>query len=493
MRQLADRDGAVVVAAYREVYSGVTADRPEFKDVLARAAIGEVQAIYVAAFDRLTRSSSPSEIEELRRALIRLRVDLISPAQRWEFSDPGADTPESELTFHMLGAVAGYDKRKITHRLTAGKTAKAKAGHWVGGPTPYGYCAVFAPDGTRSFVVDEERAAVVRRAFDLYLQGRGYVAIARDLNGAGHLAPRGGRWSQAGVKVILTNGLYGGLAEHHKLTGARKAGELHTVPSLDFPALLPVETVYAVRAAMARRRQRPRVDVPEQHPLSGILRCGSCGAGMVWENRRNYAGGKRRVYHYYTCRSRVDPSRACPLILSYSAKTAHALVLDALRRALVDMRLGTAAPPPTSASEAVARTIIEHRGRVQQLDQEEVRLTRELAQGALVGRTDIYLRAVDAIAAERASLVAALAGLERGAVTTASSAEARAALVGVADWSATLEPDDPELRGLFALAVASVTLRNLGRQPGDRRRAALEVAALTLSTGEVWPFRRDTV
>jgi hypothetical protein len=52
--------------------------------------------------------------------------------------------------------------------------------------------------------------AVVRRVFDMALQGRSTLDIAKALNAEGVASPRGKKWPKTSVHVLLTNEAYAG-------------------------------------------------------------------------------------------------------------------------------------------------------------------------------------------------------------------------------------------------------------------------------------------
>ena len=81
-------------------------------------------------------------------------------------------------------------KRRISNKI------KGHAGEPLGQP-PYGY--IKDPDNPKRWIVDEEAAQVVRRIFDMTLEGFGTEQIATQLDQDGILTPRG-YWLQKGIK-----------------------------------------------------------------------------------------------------------------------------------------------------------------------------------------------------------------------------------------------------------------------------------------------------
>lgn len=167
---LAKREGYTVPEGYifQEDITGTTLERPELRKVRELVNTKVIQAVIVHDPDRLARKLGYQILldEEMERAGVRLLFVL---HQR-------DGNPEGQLFFHMRGALAEYERAKIIERTHRGIVARAKAGHPNGGVVPLGYHYVSEPHKGR-WEIDEEEASVVRRIFDLCLQGMPQRAI----------------------------------------------------------------------------------------------------------------------------------------------------------------------------------------------------------------------------------------------------------------------------------------------------------------------------
>jgi len=99
-------------------------------------------------------------------------------------SHPVESGPEGMLFFQMRGVIAEYEREKALERMHRGKIGRVKSGYYVGGGIPLGYCYIAEPHKGR-FEIDDEEAAVVRRIFDLYLDGLSMRRIAFQLTKEG--------------------------------------------------------------------------------------------------------------------------------------------------------------------------------------------------------------------------------------------------------------------------------------------------------------------
>ena len=155
LREYARQRGIRVVAEYvDEGASGSNPRRPQLDALLADAHRRRFDALLVWKLDRLGRSLS--HLIGFVEQLGALQVDLIS------LRDPGLDTtgPTGRLIFHVIGAVAEFERDLIRERTRAGLAAARRRGRRIGRPR------VYVP---------------LARAAELLEQGRPMAAVAREL------------------------------------------------------------------------------------------------------------------------------------------------------------------------------------------------------------------------------------------------------------------------------------------------------------------------
>ena len=70
--------------------------------------------------------------------------------------------------------------KNLSDRIKSVFEAKAKAGHKLTGPPPYGFMR--SPDDKTRLVVDEYAAGIVKRIFEMRAEGLGYGKIVSALN-----------------------------------------------------------------------------------------------------------------------------------------------------------------------------------------------------------------------------------------------------------------------------------------------------------------------
>ena len=152
--------------------SGVTMERPGFKEMIQELEKGHAAAVFVKDMSRLGRNYI--EVGRLTEEFFpEHNIRLVAVSDNLD-SDEG----ESELTpiknlFNEWYARDISKKRRISNKI------KGAAGEPMGQP-PYGYMK--APDNAKRWIVDEEAAAVVRRIYSMTLDGYGTEQIAAALS-----------------------------------------------------------------------------------------------------------------------------------------------------------------------------------------------------------------------------------------------------------------------------------------------------------------------
>ncbi len=233
------------------------------------------------------------------------------------------DSPADKLLLSVTAFADELEREKARQRTYDAMLRKARAGHVTGGRV-FGYSNVeiSAVDGSRSHVVrriNQAEAEVIRGIFDRYASGLGFRLIAKLLNEMGAKAPRSqqGRpagWNGSSVREVLHRDLYRGRIVWGKTKKRNVWGQVRQTPRssgwevVEAPDLRIVsdeqwELVHARLAqvrARALRTASGRLDgrppgASAKYMLSGLMRCGRCGASM--EARSRSHGGKRVLFY----------------------------------------------------------------------------------------------------------------------------------------------------------------------------------------------------
>lgn len=178
------------------------------------------------------------------------------------------------------------------------------------------------------------------------MEGRTPREIAHDLNRDGVRPPRGDRWNASTINGnakrghgILRNDIYAGRLVWNRVrmvkdpdTGKRVSRpnppdqwEITPVPDL---AIIPEALFEKAHARMALRSQaHPGQNRRPRHMLSGLLRCGCCGAGMSTNGRDK--SGRIRI----RCTAAAE-SGTCADPKTFYLETVEQAVLSGLKAEL---------------------------------------------------------------------------------------------------------------------------------------------------------------
>lgn len=175
--------------------SGATLDRPGLSDIFAGAKEGRFAVVLVAKMDRIARDLMLQLWIE--KELLKYKVEIVSAAEPFRGQDP-----TNKLFRQIIGAFAEFEKSRIADRLTGGRKEKARQGGYAGGVPALGYKAT---RGKKSLAVDEEKAAAVKRIFELARKRSKLTLqqIADKLNEEGHTAAQGKPFHKMQVKRVL--------------------------------------------------------------------------------------------------------------------------------------------------------------------------------------------------------------------------------------------------------------------------------------------------
>ncbi len=285
------RGGLVVVPFKDEGISGASVEnRKQLQALLAIAGNDVFDAVVVESLDRLSRSVG--DIDRIRQKLNFHRVKLITLA----------DGEANSLVVGMRGIIGAAYLDDLRQKTKRGQLAALEKGKVAGGRC-YGYDVL--PGGKGERAVNDEQAAVVRRIFNEYAEGRSADDIAKGLNAERVPSPRGKSWRAntilGGSKDstgVLRNELYRAVFvfNRHEYVKSPDTGERlarHNDKSQwlrqDMPHLRIVDdaTWNRVNERLTARSATHKIAVSNKQMtrraprlLSGLIKCGTCGGAM---------------------------------------------------------------------------------------------------------------------------------------------------------------------------------------------------------------------
>ena len=291
--------GAMIVKTFKDSGSSAkSADRNELQQMLAYIKENPVDYVIVNKVDRLARNREDDI--EITRAIKESGAVLVSATENID-----GESPQNMLLHGIMASIAEFYSQNLATEVKKGMSQKAKSGG-TPGMAPIGYLNVQEKDEMgremRHVVIDEERAPLVKLAFEYYATGDWSVLDlatyleSRGLTGKSTPKQPPKPMTENKLHKVLTNPYYKGIVTY---TGAQYEGKHE--PLVDDITWQKVQDVLASH----RNGERTRI---HNHFLKSTLYCGICGSRMIVHNAKSGSGA---YYPYFVCVTKHAKKR-CP-------------------------------------------------------------------------------------------------------------------------------------------------------------------------------------
>ncbi len=279
-------------------WSGYDFDRPQFQSMMKSAKNGEINCIIVKDFSRLGRNFQKTE-EYLQRIFPKLGIRFISVMDCY---DNGRELSATEwLITPLINLANEFTVMETSQKIRSVLEAKRQNGSFVGNHAPYGYLIE-----DKHLIVDEEVSDVVRKIFELKIEGLSNQGIAEYLNSCGIDSPLEHRitsgsaavgkahrkgdtalWSSSSVRRVLENPIYVGTLIQGKTTSIsyrnrkrfkRDPSELTAFENAH-EAIISDTTFLVIQDLL--QRDSYSCLKKGSYLFSGFAFCGNCGQQMV--------------------------------------------------------------------------------------------------------------------------------------------------------------------------------------------------------------------
>ncbi len=309
--------------------SGTTFEREGFQAMIAEVEAGNVSAVIVKDMSRFGR--------DYLKVGFYTEVMFKEKGVRFIAINNGIDSAnqqDSDFT-PFLNIMNEWYARDASRKIQAVFKSRMQDGKRVSPSVPYGYLR--SPEDKQKLIIDEEPAAVVRRIYQMVIEGKGVTAIADILTAEKVLIPSAYAkihcpennhskgftnpylWSATAVSYILEKQEYMGhtvlgktVSVSYKTKKRRKAepDELMIFKNTH-PAIVDEETWYLAQK-LRKTVRKPSYDRPP-HPLTGLVYCADCGHKMT---HRQPSPTKKKKYDAddaYICGSYRQRTRNCTM------------------------------------------------------------------------------------------------------------------------------------------------------------------------------------
>ncbi|EOU1122162.1 recombinase family protein [Clostridium perfringens] len=280
-------------------------NRPQLKELLSDAQEKKFDMVISWKINRISRKLS--DVLKIVDILEENNVIFKSYSEPFE-----TNTPAGKMQFQMMALISEFERGTISQNVRMGLCAKARAGEWCGGRVlGYDLVPMENQEGAKrrktKLTINENEAEIVKLIFNEYSEGKGYKAITSKLNRLGYKTKRGNNFSVASIKDILTNPVYIGKVRYNvrQNWSEKRRRNINPNPIITdgiHEAIIDEKLWDKVQAILESKQGKPARIYDGEYPLTGILKCPKCGAGMVIMRTTNTLkdGTKRRI-QYYAC------------------------------------------------------------------------------------------------------------------------------------------------------------------------------------------------
>ncbi len=294
--------------------TGTDFERPGWERMMEDVKCGRINCVIVKDLSRFARNYLEAG-DYLEKIFPFLGVRFI--AVNDHFDSAGEIYQEKELVIDFKNLANDYYSKDISKKVMSAFRIKKEQGLFIGSKAPYGYVLE-----NNKYVIEQPAADIVRRIFEMKIQGTSAYKIANILNQEGIPSPsryageRGVKkykdcshvlWQPGAVSRILYNrGYVGDLVQgkynrsiYSKERRGKRKEESWEIIEENHQAIIDREMFQKVQEIKERNRKVWK-DRQGGHGyknvLEGILVCGTCRHAM--RRNKDIRNGKARYYFF---------------------------------------------------------------------------------------------------------------------------------------------------------------------------------------------------
>ena len=283
-------------------YSGTNFNRPSVKELLEDTKAEKIDCIIVKDFSRFSRDYIEMGAY-LEQIFPFLGVRFISVNDHYDSNDHIGKSAGMGTAFKYL--VNDLYAKDISVKVKSTLEMKREKGLYVNGSTPFGY--IKSKEDCHLLEPVEPEAEIIRRIFQMTLEGYSSSKIAKLFNEEGIMTPlefkikrritamkpKGNRflWDGSTICQMLRNNFYAGDWVYGKYETDMVGGKARLKPRSEWKiyddhheAIIDRETFELVQKNRGRKKS---VQKREKHPLTGKIVCGCCGKNLKIEHSLN--------------------------------------------------------------------------------------------------------------------------------------------------------------------------------------------------------------
>lgn len=292
--------------------SGTTSRRTHYTRLLKDMQTNKFDIIITKCLDRLNRNTYE---------WYRFVDTMVQHGKRLYFYlENSYYSPDEKLLLGIKAILADEFSRELSKKLNSAHHRRQREGSGIIiTNNTYGYCRVADESGRFHIQVDPEEAVLIKRIFELAVQGYGGHSISNFLYAEGYRNRNGQIFGETTIRRIIKNPMYYGTVIMHKTAFDFETKKTIHIPESEWiyheglvPAIISKELWEAANENLAVRRKK-YFSVSQKHSssdysLSGKIKCGECGQPYYVSSRKTKKGVIREWYcKSYYCHGRKNP------------------------------------------------------------------------------------------------------------------------------------------------------------------------------------------
>ena len=257
--------------------------RVEFLRMIEDAKEGKFDAIVVYKMDRFSRDQFTTAL--YTKTLTEAGVAILSAAEN--LNTLANDGGMSNFMVGIMNAFAVYYSDELSQKVSRGMRISAQKCQYNGGCVPIGYKIV-----DKKYVIDEETRPIAEMMFHDAASGLPLKTIME-------------KCAAKGINLKLST--LESLLRNEKYIGVYQFGDVRVEDGI--PAIISKDLFRSVSMRLDSQKRgtwKRYAGAKVDYLLTGKLFCGECGSPMVGMSGWGKKGSK--VYHYYRCNKRENPS-----------------------------------------------------------------------------------------------------------------------------------------------------------------------------------------
>lgn len=333
-----------------EGFSGGNTKRPKFQELLKDVKLKRFNALICYRLDRISRS-----VDDFSTTLELLQdnnVDFISIKEQFDTS-----TPMGRAMIYISSVFAQLERETLAERVRDNMLQLAKTGRWLGGTPPLGFNyakETFIDDKFKERTMSRltrntEEMKLIKIIFDTYLETESINQVSKLLITNNIKGKLGGDIDKSAISVILQNPAYVksnqdimeylyregylvcGIANGNGLLRyAQNDKDNKTVAVGRHKGIIDADVWLNVqRKLKSNSSKAPNLGKTNTALLTGILKCGKCGANMTVKYGSVYKNNKKAFY--YQCANKTKTYGTRCNCSNIKGDVAERLLIDSIK------------------------------------------------------------------------------------------------------------------------------------------------------------------